>query len=37
VPITFSDYSIDNPSGGPASVGNTGELEFLLVFAEGQG
>lgn len=29
-PITFSDYNIDNPSGGPASVGNTGTLEFLL-------
>ena len=28
--ITFSDYNIDNPSGGPASVGNSGELEFLL-------
>jgi polyisoprenoid-binding protein YceI len=30
IPITFSDYSIDNPSGGPASVGNSGTLEFLL-------
>ncbi len=30
-PITFSDYNIDNPSGGPASVGNSGELEFVLV------
>jgi polyisoprenoid-binding protein YceI len=29
-PITFSDYSINNPSGGPASVGNTGQLEFVL-------
>jgi len=29
-PITFSDYNIDNPSGGPASVGNTGTLEFVL-------
>jgi polyisoprenoid-binding protein YceI len=28
--ITFSDYGIDNPSGGPASVGNTGQLEFLV-------
>jgi len=34
VPITFSDYGINNPSGGPASVGNDGELEFLLVFAK---
>jgi len=29
-PITFADYKIDNPSGGPASVGNSGQLEFLL-------
>ncbi len=28
--ITFSDYNIDNPSGGPASVGNTGQMEFLV-------
>jgi polyisoprenoid-binding protein YceI len=33
VPITFSDYGIDNPSGGPASVGNTGRLEFVLELA----
>ena len=31
-PITFSDYNIDNPSGGPASVGNSGQLEFVLQF-----
>jgi polyisoprenoid-binding protein YceI len=31
--ITFSDYDIDNPSGGPASVGNKGQLEFLVQFA----
>jgi polyisoprenoid-binding protein YceI len=30
--ITFADYNINNPSGGPASVGNSGELEFLLEF-----
>jgi polyisoprenoid-binding protein YceI len=34
IPITFSDYNIDNPSGGPASVGNTGTLEFLLLLAK---
>jgi polyisoprenoid-binding protein YceI len=34
VPITFSDYNIDNPSGGPASVGNSGTLEFLLVLSK---
>jgi len=34
IPITFSDYGIDNPSGGPARVGNDGEVEVLLVFAK---
>jgi polyisoprenoid-binding protein YceI len=33
IPITFTDYDIDDPSGGPASVGDTGELEVLLVFS----
>ena len=31
IPIRFSDYSINNPSGGPAQVGNDGTLEFTLV------
>ena len=31
--VTFSDYEIDDPSGGPASVGDDGELEVLLVFS----
>ena len=30
--VTFADYDIDDPSGGPASVGSDGELEVLLVF-----
>lgn len=34
IPITFSDYGISNPSGGPASVGNDGDLEFLVVFTK---
>jgi polyisoprenoid-binding protein YceI len=34
-PITFADYAIDNPSGGPASVGDSGQLEFLLRFQPG--
>lgn len=34
VPVTFSDYEIDDPSGGPASVGDDGEMEFLLIFRE---
>jgi polyisoprenoid-binding protein YceI len=33
VSITFADYDIDDPSGGPASVGEQGDLEVLLVFA----
>jgi polyisoprenoid-binding protein YceI len=32
IPIHFSDYDINNPSGGPAQVGNDGTLEFTLVF-----
>jgi polyisoprenoid-binding protein YceI len=32
VTITFADHGIDDPSGGPASVGTDGELEVLLVF-----
>jgi hypothetical protein len=31
IPITFADYDIANPSGGPAQVGDDGEIEFLLV------
>jgi polyisoprenoid-binding protein YceI len=34
IPITFADYNIDNPSGGPASVGDSGTLEFLLVLSK---
>ena len=35
IPITFSNYGIANPSDTFASVGDNGELEFLLVFARG--
>jgi polyisoprenoid-binding protein YceI len=28
--INFPDYNVNNPSGGPASVGNVGQLEFVL-------
>lgn len=34
LPITFADYGINDPSGGPASVGRTGTLEFLLVLSQ---
>jgi polyisoprenoid-binding protein YceI len=30
IPVTFSDFGINNPSGGPASVGNAGTIEFLV-------
>ena len=30
--LTFTDFGIDDPSGGPASVGEDGDLEVLLVF-----
>ncbi|MCU1463976.1 MAG: hypothetical protein JWO37_4051 [Acidimicrobiales bacterium] len=32
IPVTFADYGIDNPSGGPASTADNGLLEFLVVF-----
>ncbi len=32
IPITFADWNISNPSGGPATTGTTGSLEFLLSF-----
>jgi polyisoprenoid-binding protein YceI len=28
--INFPDYNINNPSGGPASVGDVGQMEFIL-------
>jgi polyisoprenoid-binding protein YceI len=33
--ITFSDYGIDDPSGGPANVGSAGKLEFLVQLEPG--
>ena len=30
IPITFSDWDISNPSGGPAETGSTGTMEFLV-------
>lgn len=34
VPITFSDYGVDNPSGGPASVGDDGSMEYLVILTK---
>ena len=32
IPVIFADYSIANPSGGPATTADNGTLEFLLTF-----
>ena len=32
IPVTFADYDISNPSGGPAQTEDNGELEFRLNF-----
>jgi polyisoprenoid-binding protein YceI len=32
IPIVFDDYGIPEPSFGPASVGDEGEIEVLLIF-----
>ena len=32
IPITWSDYNIPAPSGGPAQVQDTGQIEFLITF-----
>ncbi len=32
IPVTFSDWNISNPSGGPATTGDTGLIEFLVTF-----
>jgi polyisoprenoid-binding protein YceI len=33
IPITWSEWSIPEPSFGPAQVADSGEIEFLLVVA----
>lgn len=33
IPVTFADYDIGDPSFGPATVQDRGEIEFLLVLA----
>ena len=32
IPVSFADYDIPDASFGPATVGDSGEIEFLLVF-----
>jgi hypothetical protein len=31
IPVTFSDYNIPNPSFGPVTTEDHGEIEFLLA------
>jgi polyisoprenoid-binding protein YceI len=35
IPVTFADYGIANPSFGPVSTEDNGEVEFLLAFTRG--
>ena len=35
IEVDFDEFEIPDASGGPASVGRTGELELLLVFVRG--
>lgn len=32
IPVTFAEYGVENPSNSITKVGNTGTLEFVLVF-----
>ena len=32
IPITWSEYNIGAPSGGPAQVEDSGRMEFLITF-----
>lgn len=34
IPVTFADYGIPNPSFGPATVGDTGTIEFALAYTQ---
>lgn len=34
IPVTWADFDIDDPSGGPAQVEDTGEIEFALSFSK---
>ncbi|MBK9178999.1 MAG: YceI family protein [Acidimicrobiales bacterium] len=35
IPIVFADWGIPNPSGGPVTTEDNGQLELLLVFVQG--
>ena len=34
IPVTWSDFDINDPSGGPAQVEDSGEIEFALSFSK---
>jgi len=34
IPVTWADYDINDPSGGPAQVEDSGEIEFALSFSK---
>lgn len=34
IPVTWADFDIDDPSGGPAQVEDSGEIEFALSFTK---
>ena len=34
IPVVFAEYGIPEPSFGPAQVGDTGDLEFLITFQQ---
>ena len=34
IPITWADFDINDPSGGPAQVEDRGEMEFALTFSK---
>lgn len=34
LPITWSDFDVDDPSGGPAQVEDSGAMEFALTFSK---
>jgi polyisoprenoid-binding protein YceI len=34
IPITWSDYNVGAPSGGPAQVEDSGQMEFLISFTK---
>ena len=35
IPVTFADYGIANPSFGPVTTEDNGEVEFLLALTRG--